>query len=204
MHTIHRICAAYLVFGASMFVPQSPFEFVMPALPQVIGSKFHHGRRQCVFQAVGSAKFSAKYGNTSWIFVNWPFLSSRASCSSISHTTIFSYLTNSGSWASCSIVGLFSNFNDQHGNIENVISPNTLERTRIISIGSLIYNLSFHRRHCPARRGRSDGGCDASLLPDFHSADDADVSPCACFSRSRCGTGSSSTTGNGHRFQARH
>ncbi len=40
-----------------------------------------------------------------------------------------------------SVWGLFSNYNDQVGVIEKVITPNTTERTKILSYGSLIYNL---------------------------------------------------------------
>lgn len=144
MRTIHRICAAYLVFGAvCMFVPQSPFEFVMPALPQVIGSKFIMGVANVYFRRWVLRKFSAKYGKYKpWIFVNWPFFVITSVLLVYFPYNNFSY--HNKFWIMgflFQLWGLFSNYNDQHGNIENVISPNTLERTRIMSIGSLIYNL---------------------------------------------------------------
>ncbi len=144
MRSVNRICLCYAVFGiACMFVPQDSFEFIMPALPQVIGSKFILSVINIYFKRWVLRKFAPKYGKYKpWIFVNWPFFVITSVLLVYFPYNNFSYYNKF--W----IMGflfqlwwLFSNYNDQHGAIENVISPNTLERTRIMSIGSLIYNL---------------------------------------------------------------
>jgi glycoside/pentoside/hexuronide:cation symporter, GPH family len=144
MRAVNRVAAVYAVFGiACMFIPQHYFEFIMPALPQVIGSKFILSVVNIYFKRVVLRKFAPKYGKYKpWIFVNWPFFVITSVLLVYFPYNNFSYYNKF--W----IMGflfqlwwLFSNYNDQHGAIENVISPNTLERTRIMAIGSLIYNL---------------------------------------------------------------
>lgn len=144
MRAVNRVAAGYAVFGiACMFVPQRYFEFIMPALPQVIGSKFILSVVNIYFKRWVLRRFAPKYGKYKpWIFVNWPFFVVTSVMLVYFPYNNFAY--HNKFW----IMGflfqlwwLFSNYNDQHGAIENVISPNTLERTRIMSIGSLIYNL---------------------------------------------------------------
>lgn len=144
MRSINRICAGYLVFGIiCMLIPQRYTEFIMPALPQVVGSRFIMSVINVYFKRWVLRRFAPKYGKYKpWIFVNWPFFVVTSVLLVYFPYDSFSY--HNKFW----IMGLmfqvwwlFSNYNDQHGAIENVISPNTLERTRIMSIGSLIYNL---------------------------------------------------------------
>lgn len=144
MRRVNTACAVYLIFGfACMFVPQHYFESIMPALPQVIGSKFILSVANIYFRRGVLRRFSAKYGKYKpWVFMNWPFFVITSVLLVYFPYNNFSYYNKF--WIMgflFQLWSLFSNYNDQHGAIENVISPNTLERTRIMAIGSLIYNL---------------------------------------------------------------
>jgi len=144
MRTINIVNAVYAVFGIiCMFIPQDRFEFIMPALPQVVGSKFIMHVINSYFQKWVLKKFAPKYGKyRPWIFVNWPFFVVTSVLLVYFPYNNFSYYNKF--W----IMGLlfqvwwlFANYNDQGNNsIENVITPNTIERTKIMAYGSLIYN----------------------------------------------------------------
>lgn len=144
MRKLNRVALAYMAFGlACMFVPQTLFENIMPALPQVVGSRFIMGVINIYFRRWVLRRFAPKYGKYKpWVFVNWPFFVVTSVLLVYFPYNNFAY--HHKFWIMgllFQIWWLFANYNDQNGSIENVISPNTLERTRIMAIGSLVYNL---------------------------------------------------------------
>lgn len=144
MQMIHLSNLLFLILGvASFFVPQEPFEQFMPALPQVIGTKF-------LLQVFGSyynffvyRKFSPKFGKyRCWIIANTiPYVLS------LLLLVLFPYNTldyNTKFWVMhlfFSFWGCFGSCFAQTSNIQNVISPNTNERTKIMSYGSFLWSL---------------------------------------------------------------
>ena len=127
----------------SFFIPQSLFEGFMPALPQVVGTKF-------LVQVVGTywgmfvlRKLSPKFGKyRSVILANViPYI---ISLLLITWFPYNSYDYHTKFWVMhlfFSINGCFVGWFGQVPNVQNVISPNTNERTKIMSIGSFIYSL---------------------------------------------------------------
>jgi len=144
MRNVHVLNLAFVVVGvASFFVPQAYFESLMPAFPQVIGTKLLIQVANCYFRIFLFRKFAAKYGKyRPWIFVNFvPFIITSLMLVLFPYKGLEYHQRFWIMHMMFSLWNLFSNYNDQVGNIENVITPNTAERTKVMSIGPLVYNL---------------------------------------------------------------
>lgn len=144
MKLINLANLAFLVLGiASFFVPQSYFESFMPALPQVVGTKFLIQVFSTYWGMFVLRKFSKKFGKyRSLIIANiLPYIISLVLLTWFPYNS-FEYHTKF--WVMHLFFSLNSCFVSWFGqvtNIQNVISPNTNERTKIMSIGSFIYSL---------------------------------------------------------------
>lgn len=144
MKNIHMANIAFSVVGIlCFFVPQQYFESFVPGLPQVVGTKF-------LVQVAGSywsiftlRKFSPKFGKyRCHILVGIvPYFLS------LMMLVFFPYNNlpyHEKFWVMSlffSVWGMFGGCFAQVPNIQNVISPNTQERTTIMSIGSFLYSL---------------------------------------------------------------
>ncbi|NLA72235.1 MAG: hypothetical protein GX848_00180 [Clostridiales bacterium] len=144
MKIINYVNFMFVLFGAAcFFVPQAYFEFLMPAFPQILGTRLLIQVIYSYFRIGVFKRFAAKYGKYKpWIFVNYiPFVLTSIV---LVYFPYGNFLYHQRFWIMhlmFSVWGLFSNYNDQVGFIENVITPNTAERTKILSYGSLLYNL---------------------------------------------------------------
>lgn len=144
MRLIHWANLAFLVFGVlCFFVPQKYFEGFMPALPQVVGSKFLVQVFTTYWNIFVLKKLSPKYGKyRGWILAGiLPYIASLMLLVWFPYNTL-EYHTKF--WVMQLFFAFWSCFGScfaQINNIQNVISPNTNERTRIMSIGSFLYSL---------------------------------------------------------------
>ncbi|MGN0519624.1 MAG: MFS transporter [Candidatus Fimenecus sp.] len=144
MRLIHTASAAFLIVGIlCFFIPQKYFEGIMPALPQVVGSKF-------LLQVFGTywnmfvlRKLSPKFGKyRSWILANMlPYVLSLFLLVWFPYNTLEYHQKFWVMHLFFSFWGCFGSCFGQISNIQNIISPNTTERTRIMSIGSFLYSL---------------------------------------------------------------
>lgn len=144
MRMIHLAELAFTVLGvACFFIPQAPFEGFMPALPQVLGTKFLTQILATYYNILVYRRLSPKFGKyRCWIVAGIiPYMAI------MMVLVMFPYneLTyNDKFWVMNLIFAVWGTFGScfgQAGNVQNVITPNTNERTRIISIGSLISGL---------------------------------------------------------------
>ncbi len=144
MRLINWANLAFLVAGVlCFFVPQKYFEGFMPALPQVVGSKFLIQVFTTYWNIFVLRKLSPKFGKyRSWILAGiLPYIASLILLVWFPYNTLeyhnkFWVMQLFFSFWSC-----FGTCFGQINNIQNVISPNTNERTRIMSIGSFLYSL---------------------------------------------------------------
>lgn len=144
MRMIHFASAAFLVVGIlCFFIPQKYFEGFMPALPQVVGTKF-------LLQVFGTywtvfilRKLSPKFGKyRSWILANMlPYILSLFLLVWFPYNTLEYHQKFWVMHLFFSFWGCFGSCFAQISNIQNIISPNTNERTRIMSIGSFLYSM---------------------------------------------------------------
>ncbi|MGN0515889.1 MFS transporter [Eubacterium sp.] len=144
MRLINWASLAFFVVGvACFFVPQKYFEGFMPALPQVVGTKFLIQVFTTYWNMFVLKKLSPKFGKyRSWILAGIiPYIAS------LMLLVWFPYNTleyHEKFWVMnlfFAFWGCFGTCFGQINNIQNVISPNTNERTRIMSIGSFLYSL---------------------------------------------------------------
>ncbi len=144
MRLINWASVAFLVFGIlCFFIPQKYFEGFMPALPQVVGSKLLIQVFTTYWNMFVLKKLSPKFGKyRSWILAGIvPYIAS------LMLLVWFPYNNleyHEKFWVMnlfFSFWGCFGSCFGQITNIQNVISPNTNERTRIMSIGSFLYSL---------------------------------------------------------------
>lgn len=144
MRLIHISSLIFTVVGIiCFFVPQKYFESFMPGLPQVIGSKFLIQVFSCYWNIGVLKKFSPKFGKyRTWIVANMlPYILSLLLLTWFPYNNLeyhekFWVMHLFFSFWSC-----FASCCNQVGNLQNVISPNTNERTKIMSIGSFLYSL---------------------------------------------------------------
>ena len=144
MKKINIACVFFFCFGVSCyFVPQQYFEFFMPAFPQILGNAFVFTVFNTYFRIAVFRRFAPKYGKYKpWIFVNYiPFVFASILLIYFPYGNFVYYQRFFLMHLMFSIWGMFAGYNDQVGAIEKIITPNTVERTRIMSIGSLVYNL---------------------------------------------------------------
>ncbi len=144
MRLINWASFAFLVIGITcFFVPQSYFEDFMPALPQVVGTKFILQFFATYYNIFVLRVFSKKFGKyRSWLIAGMlPYTLSLFLLTWFPYNS-FDYHTKF--WVMhffFSLNGCFVNCFNQVSNVQNVISPNTNERTKIMSIGSFLYSL---------------------------------------------------------------
>lgn len=153
MRMINKVNIIFTIVGIlCFFVPQHYFESFMPALPQVVGTKFLMHVFSTYYNIIVLRKLSPKFGKyRSWIvagvlpytimmlvLVWFPYNVLPYHQKFWVMNLMFAFW---GSFGACFV---------QAGSIQNVISPNTNERTKIISIGSFIsgmfpsiYNILF-------------------------------------------------------------
>ncbi len=144
MRMIHGASLAFVVAGiACFFIPQAPFESFMPALPQVLGTKFLVQVLTTYYNILVYRTLSPKFGKyRCWIVAGiLPYMAV------LMLLVLFPYNQlsyNDKFWVMnlmFAIWGTFGSCFAQANNVQNVITPNTNERTRIISIGSFISGL---------------------------------------------------------------
>lgn len=144
MRLINWASFAFVVVGIlCFFVPQKYFESFMPGLPQVVGSKFLIQVFSTYWNMFVLRKLSPKFGKyRSWVIAGiLPYMAS------MMLLVLFPYNNlpyHQKFWVMqllFSFWGCFNSCFNQVGNIQNVISPNTEERTKIMSIGSFLYSL---------------------------------------------------------------
>lgn len=144
MRLINWASLAFVVVGiACFFVPQTPFEDFMPALPQVIGTKFLVQVLTTYYNILVYRKLSPKFGKyRCWVVAGiLPYMVV------LMLLVLFPYNElsyNDKFWVMNLMFAVWTTFATcfaQSANVQNVITPNTNERTRIISIGSFISSL---------------------------------------------------------------
>ena len=144
MRLINWASLAFVVVGiACFFVPQTPFESFMPALPQVIGTKFLVQVLTTYYNILVYRKLSPKFGKyRCWVVAGiLPYMVV------LMLLVLFPYNElsyNDKFWVMNLMFAVWTTFATcfaQSANVQNVITPNTNERTRIISIGSFISSL---------------------------------------------------------------
>lgn len=144
MRMIHGASLAFVVAGiACFFIPQAPFESFMPALPQVLGTKFLVQVLTTYYNILVYRMLSPKFGKyRCWIVAGiLPYMATMMLLVLFPYNQL-SY--NDKFWVMnlmFAIWGTFGSCFAQANNVQNVITPNTNERTRIISIGSFISGL---------------------------------------------------------------
>lgn len=142
--TMKRMNALFIPMGliglALYFVPQEPFEHILPALPQVLGTMLLTNSLAFYYKIFVYKKLSPKYGKyRPWIIAG--------GIPSLVMITLLAYLPFNNMpyytrfWVLHFLFSFYNNFSSfagQAGNMANVISPNTDERTRIMSFGTFL------------------------------------------------------------------
>lgn len=153
MRMINKVNVIFTIVGIlCFFVPQHYFESFMPALPQVVGTKFLMQVFSTYYNIIVLRKLSPKFGKyRSWIVAGvLPYTLMMLVLVWFPYN-VLSY--HQKFWVMNLMFAFWGSFGTcfvQAGSIQNVISPNTNERTKIISIGSFIsgmfpsiYNILF-------------------------------------------------------------
>lgn len=144
MRLIHWANAVFLILGiACFFIPQQYFEGFMPALPQVVGSKFLIQVFSTYYNMLILRKLSPKFGKyRSWVIANiLPYLLSLLLLVWFPYNQLDYYNKFWIMHLFFAFWGCFASCFNQTTNIQNVISPNTIERTKIMSFGSFLWSL---------------------------------------------------------------
>lgn len=144
MRMINIASAVFVVVGVlCFFVPQKYFESFMPALPQVVGTKFLLQAVSTYWTVLVLRKLSPKFGKyRSWIVADIiPYILSLLLLVWFPYNKLEYHQKFWVMHLVFSIWGIFGPCFGQIYNIQNIISPNTNERTRIMSIGSFLYSL---------------------------------------------------------------
>ncbi|MEG2080427.1 MAG: MFS transporter [Oscillospiraceae bacterium] len=143
--SVNAICIPMLIIGIiCYFIPQIFTESFMPALPQIVGTILTSSVFNVYFKMFVLKKLAGKFGKfRCWIVAGVvPAMIMVALIIYIPfEKNIMPYYTKL--WVLhllFSYFGIFNVFSGQVGNIQNVISPSTEERTKIISYGSLLWS----------------------------------------------------------------
>lgn len=144
MKFIHLSNIAYVIVGVICFlIPGERFESFMPALPQVVGTKFLVQAAANYWNMFVLRKLSPRFGKyRCWIVASCiPYIISIIAITWFPYNN-FSY--NDKFWIMhllfC-VMNMFYAWFNQTLSVQNVISPNTNERIKIMSIGSFVYSL---------------------------------------------------------------
>lgn len=144
MRMINRVNILFTIVGIlCFFVPQHYFESFMPALPQVVGTKFLMHVLSTYYNIIVLRKLSPKFGKyRSWIVAGIvPYTAMMMVLVWFPYNTLEYHQKFWVMNLMFAFWGTFGSCFVQTGSIQNVISPNTNERTKIISIGSFISGL---------------------------------------------------------------
>jgi Na+/melibiose symporter-like transporter len=138
---INRIMVPSLIIGAIMFfVPQKPFEFIVPAFPQLLGGFFVINVLGNYYRMLVLKKLSPKFGKFR-PFVIVGGLPTIVCVLLIAFLPFGDMEYKSRLWVLQLLFHFYNTFVSyiqQKDNIENVITPNTQERTKIIAMGNII------------------------------------------------------------------
>ena len=144
MNMINWSEIAFTLIGVCcFFIPQEYFESFMPALPQVLGTKFLIQVLTTYYNIFVYRCFSKKFGK----YRCWIVAGILPNIATMMLLVLFPYNQlsyNDKFWVMNLMFAIWTTFGTcfaQAGNVQNVITPNTNERTRIISIGSFISGL---------------------------------------------------------------
>lgn len=144
MNMINWSEMAFTLIGVCcFFIPQEYFESFMPALPQVLGTKFLIQILTTYYNIFVYRCFSKKFGK----YRCWIVAGILPNIATMMLLVLFPYNQlsyNDKFWVMNLMFAIWTTFGTcfaQAGNVQNVITPNTNERTRIISIGSFISGL---------------------------------------------------------------
>lgn len=144
MRLIHIANSCFIVLGlACFFIPHEPFEGFMPALPQVIGGRLAVQGFGNYWNIFVLSRFSPRFGKyRCWTVANIiPYVLTLLALTWFPYNN-FEYHQKFWIMSLCfNVLNCFTSWYGQVTNVQNVISPNTNERTRIMSIGSLLYSL---------------------------------------------------------------
>ncbi len=144
MRKMNMLLIPMFIIGLFLyFVPQQPFEKILPALPQTMATMLCTTSAGFYYKVFVYKKLSPKYGKyRPWIIAG--------GVPSFIIIVLLAYLPFgamtyfSRFWILhllFSIYGNFSSFAGQSLNLINVISPNTEERTRLMSFGTIISSI---------------------------------------------------------------
>ena len=144
MNMINWSEIAFTLIGVCcFFIPQEYFESFMPALPQVLCTKFLIQVLTTYYNIFVYRCFSKKFGK----YRCWIVAGILPNIATMMLLVLFPYNQlsyNDKFWVMNLMFAIWTTFGTcfaQAGNVQNVITPNTNERTRIISIGSFISGL---------------------------------------------------------------
>lgn len=144
MRMINYASLAFAIIGiACFFVPQKYFESFMPALPQVVGAKFLIQVFGTYWNILVLKKLSPKFGKyRTWIIANMlPYIACFVLLAAFPYNGLEYHEKFWVMHLFFTFWGCFGSCTGQVANIQNVISPNTNERTKIMSLGSFLYSL---------------------------------------------------------------
>lgn len=141
MRLIHRLLIVSLVLGVLLFfVPQARFEFIIPAFPQILGGFFVINALGNYYRMAVLRKLAPRFGKfRPWVIVG--------GLPTIACTLLIAFLPfgemeyKTRLWLlqlMFHVYHTFVTYIQQKDNIENVITPKTRERTRIIAYGNMV------------------------------------------------------------------
>lgn len=144
MRWIWLAIVGFIVGGVGcMFVPQQYFEGFMPALPQVVGTRLIIQGFGSIYNIAVMRWLCPKFGK----YRCWVIANTLPSVITLLLVTWFPYNGldyHTKFWvmnALFSLWGWFGSCFGQTNNLQNVISPNTEERTKIMSFGMFLYSI---------------------------------------------------------------
>ncbi len=144
---VYSICAFFVVAGfALMFVPStlSIFDFIpMPAVPQIIGTILLTSGLNVFYRIFVYKKLSTRFGKfRPWVIAGC--IPALLVLALIIYLPIEQWHITQRFWILnllFSVFNIFNSFSQQTGNIQNIVSPSTEERAKIMSIGAFVYSL---------------------------------------------------------------
>lgn len=133
----------FIVGVGLFFVPQYLFENIIPALPQIIGGIITVNIFNIVYRIFVLKKLAPKYGKyRPWILTGvFPTLIFLALIVYLPYKAMPYHTRLWVLHLMFAMFGLFTSFTAQLSNIQNVISPNTEERVKVMSAGAFVYSL---------------------------------------------------------------
>lgn len=146
MRLINWANLAFTIVGvACFFVPQKYFEGFMPAFPQVLGTKFLVQMFFSYWNIFVMRKLSPRFGKyRCWVIANiLPYSLTLVLLTWFPYNTL-DYHTKF--WVMNLFFAIWGGFGTCYGqtvNLQNVITPNTDERAKVMSFGQLLYSAGY-------------------------------------------------------------